>query len=125
VGTRHQAVLRYRLQRPDTRPGQQTGGLESAPYRRIPGRIYYHRRAEIGPDGLLYALELSDFPGGFPNPGDDKVLRINADGSIRTIVTGLTLPGSIAFGPDNALYITNNGDLGPGKGQILRVDIPK
>lgn len=80
---------------------------------------------KLGPDGLLYALELSDTPGGFPNPGDGKVLRINADGSIQTVVTGLTLPGSMAFGPDNALYITNNGDLGPGKGQVLRVDVPR
>ena len=80
---------------------------------------------KLGPDGLLYALELSDTPGGFPNPGDGKVLRINADGSIQTVVTGLTLPGSMTFGPDNALYITNNGDLGPGKGQILRVDVPR
>ena len=80
---------------------------------------------KLGPDGLLYALELSDTPGGFPNPGDGKVLRINADGSIQTVITGLTLPGSMAFGPDNALYITNNGDLGPGKGQILRVDVPR
>jgi len=35
------------------------------------------------------------------------------------------VPGGMTFGPDNALYITNNGDLGPGKGQILRVDIPR
>jgi hypothetical protein len=79
---------------------------------------------KFGPDGLLYALELSDTPGGFPNPGDGKVVRLNADGQIQTVVTGLSLPGSMVFGPDRALYISNNGDLGPGKGQILRVDIP-
>ena len=80
---------------------------------------------KLGPDGLLYALELSDTPGGFPNPGDGKVMRLNADGSIQTVVTGLSVPGGMTFGPDNALYITNNGDLGPGMGQILRVDVPR
>jgi len=79
---------------------------------------------KFGPDGLLYALELSDTPGGFPNPGDGKVVRVNADGQIETVVTGLSLPGGMAFGSDHALYISNNGDLGPGKGEILRIEIP-
>jgi hypothetical protein len=79
---------------------------------------------KFGPDGLLYALELSDTPGGFPNPGDGKVVRLNANGDIESVVTGLSLPGGMAFGPDHALYISNDGDLGPGKGQILRVEIP-
>jgi hypothetical protein len=79
---------------------------------------------KFGPDGLLYALELSDTPGGFPNPGDGKVVRLNADGNIETVVTGLSLPGGMVFGPDRALYISNAGDLGPGKGQILRIEIP-
>jgi hypothetical protein len=79
---------------------------------------------KFGPDGLLYALELSDTPGGYPNPGDGKVVRLNADGDIETVVTGLSLPGGMVFGPDQALYISNAGDLGPGKGQILRIEIP-
>jgi hypothetical protein len=29
----------------------------------------------------------------------------------------------MTFGPDGALYISNSGDLGPGKGQILRVNV--
>ena len=80
---------------------------------------------KFGPDGLLYVLELSDTPNGFPNPGDGKVLRLNADGTIQTVVTGLQLPGGMTFGPDKALYISNAGDLGPGKGQIVRIAIPK
>lgn len=79
---------------------------------------------KMGPDGLLYALELSDTPGGFPNPGDGKVVRLNADGSIQTVITGLSLPGGMAFGPDDALYVSNAGDLGPEMGQIVRFDIP-
>ncbi|HEY4766263.1 MAG TPA: ScyD/ScyE family protein [Candidatus Sulfotelmatobacter sp.] len=80
---------------------------------------------KMGPDGLLYALELSDTPGGFPNPGDGKVVRFNADGSIQTVITGLSLPGGMAFGPEDALYISNAGDLGPGMGEILRFEIPR
>ena len=57
---------------------------------------------KMGPDGVLYALELSDTPGGFPNPGDGKVVRLDADGSIQTVITGLSLPGGMAFGPDDA-----------------------
>ncbi|WP_348262653.1 ScyD/ScyE family protein [Telmatobacter sp. DSM 110680] len=80
---------------------------------------------KVGPDGLLYALELSDTPGGFPNPGDGKVVRINADGNIETVITGLSLPGGMTFGPDDALFVSNAGDLGPGMGEILRFDIPR
>jgi hypothetical protein len=80
---------------------------------------------KIGPDGLLYALELSDTPGGFPNPGDGKVVRVNADGNIETVITGLSLPGGMTFGPEDGLYVSNAADLGPGKGQILRFDVPR
>ncbi len=80
---------------------------------------------KFGPDDLLYALELSDTPGGFPTDGDGKVLRVNADGTIQTVITGLTLPGGMTFGPDKALYISNAGDKGPGMGQIVRFAIPK
>jgi hypothetical protein len=79
---------------------------------------------KVGPDGLLYALELSDTPGGFPNPGDGKVVRLNADGGIETVITGLSLPGGMTFGPEDGLYVSNAGDLGPGMGQILRFEIP-
>jgi hypothetical protein len=80
---------------------------------------------KIGPDGLLYALELSDTPGGFPNPGDGEVVRLHADGSIQTVITGLSLPGGMTFGPEDALYISNAVDLGPGMGEILRFEIPR
>ena len=110
----------------DTTPGLATKPKDLNLYRVANSRAGFTTvvSLKIGPDGLLYALELSDTPGGFPNSGDGKVVRLNADGNIQTVVTGLSLPGGMAFGPDNALYISNAGDLGPGKGQILRVDIP-
>jgi len=54
--------------------------------------------------------------------GTGKVIRVNADGSLTTVVDGLTFASSIRFGPDGALYITNKGyNLAPGSGEILRV----
>jgi hypothetical protein len=109
----------------DTTPGLETKPADLNKFRIANSRAGFTTVVSVkfGPDGLLYALELSDTPGGFPNPGDGKVVRLNANGTIQTVVTGLSLPGGMTFGPDNALYITNAGDLGPGAGQILRVAI--
>jgi len=111
----------------DTTPGFTTEPADLKKFRIANSRAGFTTVVSLkfGPDGLLYALELSDTPNGFPNPGDGKVLRLNADGTIQTVVTGLALPGGMTFGPDKALYISNAGDLGPGKGQILRIAIPK
>jgi len=78
---------------------------------------------KIGPDGLLYALEFSD-AAGFPTPGAGKVVRLNRDGSLQDVVAGLVVPTGMAFGPDNALYVSNLGAAPAGAGQILRVTVP-
>jgi len=78
---------------------------------------------DFGPDGLLYALELSSKPG-FPTPGAGKVVRVARDGTIETVVAGLTVPTGMTFGPDNRLYISNFGAAPPGAGQILQFDVP-
>jgi glucose/arabinose dehydrogenase len=111
----------------DTTPGFATEPADVKKFRIANSRAGFTTIVSLkfGPDGLLYALELSDTPNGFPNPGDGKVLRLNADGTIQTVVTGLKLPGGMTFGPDKALYISNAGDLGPGMGQIVRIAIPK
>lgn len=77
---------------------------------------------DFGPDGLLYALELSAAPG-FPTPGAGKVVRVKRSGEIEDVVTGLTVPTGMTFGPDGRLYISNLGAAPPGAGQILRFDI--
>jgi hypothetical protein len=82
---------------------------------------------DFGPDGLLYALELSD-AAGFPTPGDGKVVRVNRSGDIEEVVTGLAVPTGMTFGPDGALYVSNLGAVPagaapPGSGQVLRFDI--
>jgi sugar lactone lactonase YvrE len=56
-----------------------------------------------GPDGLLYLLELSDAEG-FPTPGDGKVVRVR-NGVAEDVITGLSVPTGITFGPDGALYV--------------------
>jgi|HubBroStandDraft_6_1064221.scaffolds.fasta_scaffold78282_2 hypothetical protein len=75
---------------------------------------------DIGPDGLLYALELSDAAGN-PAPGNGKVVRIKRDGEIEDVVTGLVVPTGMTFGPDKALYVSNSGAAPVG--EILRIPI--
>jgi hypothetical protein len=82
---------------------------------------------DFGPDGLLYALELSD-QGGFPSPGAGKVVRVKRSGEIEEVVVGLVVPTGMTFGSDGKLYVSNlgaipAGALPPGSGQILQFDI--
>jgi hypothetical protein len=78
-------------------------------------------------EGNLYALE-TDTVAGFPGPqaaGSGKVVRVNDDGSLTTIATGLMFPTAMTFGPDGALYVSNVG-FGvpfPGAGQIVRITV--
>jgi hypothetical protein len=78
---------------------------------------------DFGPDGLLYALELSDAPGN-PAPGNGKVVRVNSSGDLEEVITGLSVPTGMTFGPDDALYISNFGAAPGPAGQILRFEIP-
>jgi hypothetical protein len=74
-------------------------------------------------DGRLYALE-SMTAAGFPGPGEigmGMVVRVNRDGTLTTVVTGLSFPSAMTFGPDGDLYVSNFG-FGPPTGEILRVD---
>ncbi len=77
----------------------------------------------FGPDGLLYVLELSAAPG-YPTPGKGKVVRVNRDGSIQDVATGLVVPTGMTFGPDGRLYVSNFGAAPAGAGQIVRIDLP-
>jgi hypothetical protein len=78
---------------------------------------------DFGPDGLLYALELSPAVG-FPTPGLGKVVRLNRDGQIEDIATGLSVPTGMTFGPDGCLYVSNWGAAPAGMGQIVRISLP-
>jgi hypothetical protein len=80
---------------------------------------------DFGPDGLLYALELSS-TGPYPTPGAGKVVRVKRSGDIEDVIIGLAVPTGMTFGPDGWLYISNFGavpagtPLGSAAGQILR-----
>jgi hypothetical protein len=78
-------------------------------------------------DGLMYALE-NDTVAGFPGPaaaGSGTVVRVNDDGTLTTIATGLVFPTAMTFGPDGALYVSNFGFGVPpvGLGQIVRITL--
>ena len=75
----------------------------------------------IGPDGLLYVLELAT--GGGITPKTGKVVRVNRAGAIEDVVTGLFLPTGMTFGPDNALYVSNFGAAPGAAGQVLRISV--
>jgi hypothetical protein len=77
----------------------------------------------FGPDGLLYVLELSDAAGD-PAPGNGKVVRVNPNGNIENIATGLVVPTAMTFGPDGKLYVSNFGAAPAGAGQIVRITVP-
>jgi hypothetical protein len=77
----------------------------------------------FGPDGLIYALELSP-AAGFPTLGVGKVVRLKGNGEIEDVATGLSVPTGMTFGPDGHLYVSNFGAASPGAGQIVRITIP-
>jgi hypothetical protein len=77
----------------------------------------------FGPDGLLYVLEFSDAAGN-PSPGAGKVVRVESDGSIKDVATGLVVPTAMTFGPDGKLYVSNAGAAPAGAGNIVKIDIP-
>jgi hypothetical protein len=78
---------------------------------------------DLGPDDLLYALELSPAVG-YPTPGVGKVVRLNRNGEIEDIATGLSVPTGMTFSPDGHLYVSNFGAAPAGAGQIVRISIP-
>jgi hypothetical protein len=78
---------------------------------------------DFGPDGLLYALELSAGAGG-PAPGLGKVVRVTHSGALEDVVVGLNVPAGMTFGPDGRLYVSDFGAAPAGMGRILQFDIP-
>jgi hypothetical protein len=74
--------------------------------------------------GTLYALETSApvTASGRPVvPGTGRVVRIDNNGALSPVVTGLTFPTALVFGPDDTLYVSNFGFGFPlGKGEVVR-----
>jgi hypothetical protein len=65
----------------------------------------------------LYALQSPIFI-----PGTGSLVRVNPDGQIETILSGLVFPSSLRRGPDHAFYLSEcSYHCSPGDGRILRV----
>jgi sugar lactone lactonase YvrE len=78
----------------------------------------------IGPDGLLYVVQLSDnFMSEEPTPG--SVIRVNADGTTEVVIGGLFFPHGIAFDTAGTLFVTVNSIIsGPDApmGQVIKFE---
>jgi hypothetical protein len=80
----------------------------------------------VARDGTIYVVEHSISLGQPPflSPGTGRVARLNEDGSLETVVGGLTFPTVARFGPDGALYVANfSVDGDGGQGEILRIEV--
>jgi hypothetical protein len=80
----------------------------------------------VARDGTIYIVEHSTSLGQPPflSPGTGRVARLNEDGSLETVVGGLTFPSAARFGPDGALYVANFSVEGDGgQGEILRIEV--
>jgi glucose/arabinose dehydrogenase len=81
----------------------------------------------VGPDGTLYAVEMStgnlqEPP--FLVPGSGRIVRQTGPDSAEDVATGLMLPISIAFGPDGGLYVSMPAiGADDGQGMIGRIDL--
>src|ERR1700689_1340941 len=73
----------------------------------------------------LYVLEMSADAGG-PGLGQGQVPRVEYNGHLTTIASGLTFPTAMTFSPSGTiLYVTNFGFGFPaGSGQIVSIPVP-
>jgi hypothetical protein len=76
--------------------------------------------------GDLYVLE-SMTNAGFPMPseaGSGTIVRVNRSGGVDTVLTGLSFPSAMIFGPDGKLYVSNLGYAAPpGVGEIWQIEL--
>jgi hypothetical protein len=73
--------------------------------------------------GNLYVLE-STTGNPMPTPDTGVVVRVDANGGMETIATGLSLPTAMTLGPDGALYVSNKGFGYPaGMGEVVRIGL--
>jgi hypothetical protein len=80
----------------------------------------------VGPDGTLYAVELStgnlEEPP-FMVPGSGRIVRQTGPDSAENVATGLMFPITIDFGPDGGLYVAIPGmGAADGGGIIARLE---
>jgi hypothetical protein len=83
----------------------------------------------VGPDGTLYASELTTGPDSGTNPpfvipGTGKIVKQTGPSTSVDVATGLTAPTSLQFGSDGGLYVGGPA-IGAynGEGMIVRLDV--
>jgi SMP-30/Gluconolactonase/LRE-like region len=81
----------------------------------------------VGPDGTLYAAEMStgniEEPP-FAVPSSGKIVRQTGPDSMEEVASGLMFPISIAFGPDGGLFVSMPAfGADNGEGVIARIDV--
>lgn len=81
----------------------------------------------IGPDGTLYAAEMSAHTADtapYLQAGTGKIVRQTGPSSSADVATGLDAPVAIRFAPDGGLYVTEPAfGSDDGTGALLRLDI--
>jgi len=87
----------------------------------------------LGPDGMLYAAELSTGnteTAPFVHPNTGRIVRQSGPDSLEVIAEGLDFPVGLGFGPDGALYVSGpaNGatpadGANAGAGWLARVEM--
>lgn len=83
----------------------------------------------LGPDGSLYAVEMSTENSAEPpnlRASTGRVVRQTGPATSETVVSDGNLLTKIGFGPDGALYLTYPAyapDAGRGHGVLLRIDL--
>lgn len=79
-----------------------------------------------GPDGALYALEMSTENTDTPphsRPGGGRIVKQTGANSLVEVVTGFDFPIAMSMGPDGALYVSSPAAAFDGAaGTIIRVD---
>lgn len=84
---------------------------------------------EMGPDGVLYAAEMSidnAETAPFLNSTSGRIVRQTGPASLEAVVTEAPPPAGLGFGPDGALYFDYPAfgpNAGEGLGVIARVDL--
>jgi hypothetical protein len=81
----------------------------------------------VGPDGTLYAAELSTGNLQAPPflvPGSGRIVHQTGPDSAENVATGLMLPISLGFGPDGGLYVSQPAiGADRGAGTVARLDL--
>jgi sugar lactone lactonase YvrE len=88
------------------------------------GTITMPIAAAYSPNGTLYILQFAvpnTNPGPPFAPHSGALWAVDASGTAVKVLGGLHFPTGLAFGPDGAAYIANNGINFAGKGELLKV----